>query len=250
MKNNRPKTTVIKYSIFFFLCLAVRLSRAQAVSDSLLVNKIIFASSEAAKDASKTAPALTVTYSPEYLLATQNNGDGNATSWLIWHERQMLLQINDRQGLPMSYDIQLKTNVFLPGEAIDTAANITRHPGEWDNVNEYNGPGTGRISFTTDTLTIAGYATGKAVINYSYPPACTDGLIRSTTIWYSRELPPFFLPSFTFLQKIPGAALMICIETTDGEKAYYKATEVTKQQQPVSFFRPSKDIRILYPPTL
>lgn len=251
-KNTPPKSAAIRYCALLCLCLSAHLSWAQDITDSLQTHKITFVSSEAAAHAPNATPALAVTYSPAYLLATQNAGDGTSTSWLIWHERRMLLQIEGQQGLPMSYDIQLKTNVYLPGETIDTAtaAASPKHSGEWDNPNEYNGPGIGRISFTADTLTIAGYATSKAVIHYTYPPACTDGLIRRTTIWYSRELPPFCLPPFTCLQKIPGAALMICVETTDGGKAYYKATEVTRQQQPVSFFRPSKDVRILYPPKL
>ncbi|SKA37053.1 hypothetical protein SAMN04488128_104214 [Chitinophaga eiseniae] len=249
-KNNTFKT-IIRYGIVLYLCMAAHLSRAQLPPDSLQAYKITLTSSEKTAGSKTPTPSLTVIYSADYLRATQNRGDGQATTWLIWHERRMLLQIDGQQGLPLSYDIQLKTNVYLPGEKIDsTATTAIKRSGEWDNPNEYNGPGIGRISFAADTLTIAGYATSKAVIYYTYPPSCTDGLIRKTTIWYSRELPPFCLPPFTCLQKIPGAALMICIETTDGAKVCYQATEVILQQLPASFFRPSKDIRIFYPPKL
>lgn len=249
---NSLKATAIRYCMFVCLYLAPHVARAQGATDSLEVYKITFTSTEKPVSSQKPVPSMTVTYNPEFLSATQSFEDGNKTSWLIWHEKRKILQIDGQQGLPLNYERQLKTNVYLPGESTDSttrAAAVVRR-GEWDNENEYNGPGTGKINLTEDTLTIAGYPTHKAEINYTYPPACKDGLISRITVWYSPGLPPFFLPPFTCLQKIPGAALMISIETADGAKTSYKATDVTQQLQPVSFFRPSKDIGILYPPEL
>jgi hypothetical protein len=75
-------------------------------------------------------------------------------------------------------------------------------------------------------------------------------MIRKIEIWYCPELPPYYLPPFSFLQKIPGAALMISMQDTGGRTEYLRATRITKQQKDISFFKPSKDIRILYPPKL
>lgn len=238
--------------MLFCLILVTQVLWAQESADTLEVRKITFVSTEKSAGGKKPSAGMTVYYHPDYLYATQTQSDGAATSWLLWHQAGRLLKIDGQQGLPLNYQLQLKTNVYLPGEAIDTTAAIEKgdSDGDWDNANEYNGPGYGNISFTNDTMRIAGYRCQKAVINYVYPPQCADGLIRSITIWYNAELPPFYLPPFTCLQKIPGAALMMVIETLDGETAGYKATAIEKEQKTISFFRPSKDIRILYPPKL
>ncbi|NML40071.1 hypothetical protein HHL17_22920 [Chitinophaga sp. G-6-1-13] len=251
-KKNAPKFTAVRYSILICLLMATHLLRAQDTSDTLDVCKIVFAATGKPANSKMPPASMTVYYHPDYLYATQTHANRKETSWLIWHHKRMLLQIDGKQGLPLNYGMQLKTNVYLPEETIDTANNIekTGSDGDWDNENEYNGPGYGKISFAEDTMTITGHLCKKAVINYSYPPQCTTGLIRRITIWYSPDLPQFYLPPFTHLQKIPGAALMICITTADGSKDCYKATDIVHEQKTISFFRPSKDIRILYPPRL
>ncbi|MBC9909348.1 hypothetical protein [Chitinophaga varians] len=251
-KTSSSKIAAVRYSMLLCFVMATHLLRAQESPDTLEVRKITFTSTEKTAAGKKPSAGMTVYYHPDYLYATQTQSDGSATSWLLWHHAGRLLKIEGQQGLPLNYGLQLKTNVYLPGEAIDSSTTTEKagNDGDWDNANEYNGPGYGKINFTNDTTTIAGYPCKKAVIHYVYPPQCADGLIRSITIWYNAELPPFFLPPFTCLQKIPGAALMMMVETFDGATDGYKATAVEKQQKTISFFRPSKDIRILYPPKL
>lgn len=252
LKNNLPSIATMRYGILLLLCTATTSLSAQENPEMLDVYKISFDPTAKSGRNKTLGASMTVCYHPDYLHATQTNSDGKKTSWLIRHPKKMLLQIDGKQGLPLNYATQLKTNVYLPGETIDSAAN-TKKPadaGDWDNENEYNGPGIGHISFTEDTLTVAGYVCQKAVIAYKFPGQCKVGEILKTTVWYSPQLPPFYLPPFTFLQKIPGAALMICMEDSGGATACYIASSVAKEKKPVSFFKPANDIQIMYPPKL
>ncbi|MGN7824076.1 hypothetical protein ACTJJB_28395 [Chitinophaga sp. 22536] len=253
-KKNFPKFSTARYCIVACFIMASHLLQAQDASDTLEVYRIIFAATGKPASSKTPSPSMTVCYHPDYLSATQTYANRKATSWLIWHHKKMLLQIDGKQGLPLNYRMQLKTNVYLPEETIDSTAtpetNNSADNGDWDNANEYNGPGYGKIDFTADTMTIVGYGCRKAVINYYYPPQCTNGLISSVTVWYTPDLPGFYLPPFTYLQKIPGAMLMICVTTADGATDGYKAADIVKEQKPVSFFRPAKDIQVLYPPRL
>lgn len=236
-------------AFFGALCLFTYVVQAQEGAAPLDVYKIEFAAS-----GKKQLAAMVAYCHPEYLYATQTGDDRKKTSWLVWYQAEKLLKIDGKQGLPLDYRKQLKTNVYLTGAPIDTAIDNqladNESSGKWDNENEYNMPGYGTLTFTKNTAAIYGYLCQKAIIQYHLDAQCKVGMIRKIEIWYCPELPPYYLPPFSFLQKIPGAALMISMQDTGGRTEYLRATRITKQQKDISFFKPSKDIRILYPPKL
>ena len=237
------------FSLLLSFCFFSYAVWAQEGATPLDVYKIEFTTSS-----KKQASAMVAYCHPEYLYATQTDDDKKKTSWLVWYHAEKLLKIEDQQGLPLNYKKQLKTNVYLSGAPIDTTIDnqLTGNDsyGEWDNENEYNMPGYGVLTFTRNTSAINGYLCQKAIIQYHLDAQCKGGVIRKTEIWYCPELPPYYLPPFSFLQKIPGAALMISMQDTGGKTEYLKARRITKQQKITSFFKPSKDIRIMYPPKL
>lgn len=249
MKNSFPRFLVPQYYILLCLVITAHTLQAQDNDEKLDVYKIEFTSTGIAAEGNKSAPSMLVFCHPDYLNATETGAGLEKTSWLVWYKKKKLLKIDGKRGLPLNYNMQLKTNVHLPGEAIDSTGE-ENGTGDWDNENEYNTPGEGVVSLTKDTMTIKGFLCRKATIQYHFDAQCTDGLIHWIEIWYSPDLPQFYLPPFAFLQKIPGAALMITLDDGNETKVGYKADRITKQQENISFFRPSEDIRILYPPKL
>jgi len=247
--NNNFYTT--RLGFLLSLCFLSFSLHAREPGEKLDVYRIAFSATGKVPTGKRQRPAMEVYYHPGYLYATQTGSDQAQTSWLIWHKAEKLLKIEGKQGLPLNYTRQLKTNVYLPGEAIDSVQNAaanTNNTGDWDNENEYNAPGYGTLALTEDTATIRGYLCRKAVIQYHFDAQDSEGLIRGITIWYSPGLPPFFLPPFSFLQKIPGAALSIAIEDFNRKTVTLRAYSIVKQQKDITFFSPSKDLYILYPP--
>ncbi|MBC9932278.1 hypothetical protein [Chitinophaga qingshengii] len=226
---------------------------AQENTSTVDICKIEFAAAIELMSSAKVVPApkppvaMAVYYNPDYLYGMLVQDDGKERSWLIWHHRKMLLQIDDKLGLPLNYGKQLKTNVYLPGEAkADTATYST--VADWDNESEYDSPGKGTLTLTEDTTTIQGYMCRKAIIQYHADSLGKAGPVRSVEIWYCPDLPAFVIPPYSFLQKIPGAALAIMTESTYGKKTFLQASSITQQQEDITFFRPAEDIQIMYPP--
>lgn len=231
------------------VCTATHTVQAQQTTDTLDVCKIVFGNPAINKEQN---PSMVAYCHPEYLFATQTAFDQKQTSWLVWYGAERLMKIEDKQGIPLNYRKQLKNNVYLEDAPIDTAidnqqANSPGH-GAWDNENEYLMPGYGVLTPTDDTTTIESYLCRKAVIQYHLDAGCKVGMIRRIEIWYTMDLPRYYLPPFPFLQKIPGAMLMVAIQDTGGETTCLRATSITKERKDISFFRPSKDLHILYPP--
>lgn len=250
-KNIFRKTNLL---ILSGVCAATHTVQAQQSTDTLDVCKIEFSSSESPVINKKQKASMVAYCHPDYLFATQTGYDRKKISWLVWYEAERLMKIEDKQGMPLNYRKQLKNNVYLEGAPVDTAMDNqlarSHRKGAWDNENEYLIPGYGVLSPAEDTITIEGYPCRKAVIQYHQDAGCKEGTIRRVEIWYTMDLPPYYLPPFAFLQNIPGAMLMIAMQDTEGKTTYLRATSITKQQKDISFFKPPKDIQIMYPPML
>lgn len=236
------------------VCAATHTVQAQQSTDTLDVCRIEFGSSESPATNKKQKASMVAYCHREHLFATQTAYDQKKTSWLVWYEAERLMKIEDKQGIPLNYRKQLRNNVYLEGTPIDTAIDNqlanTHSNSDWDNENEYLIPGYGVLTPTEDTITIEGYSCRKAVIQYHQDAGCKEGMIHRVEIWYTLDLPRYYLPPFSFLQNIPGAMLMIAMQDTDGGTTYLRATSIIKERKDISFFKPSKDIQILYPPRL
>lgn len=186
------------------------------------------------KPAGKGRNAPLVIYAhPDYVLAREQKPGAEQTAWIIQYQEPSVMEIHGKMALPMNPGIQLATNVYAADEPVA------------DSAVDY-----GVVSLLPDTMRIAGYLCKKAVIRYTPAPIPGNDEHRDVEIWYTPDLPVFYLPPFSYLQKIPGAALCIATERGNGLKDGYIATKTGRQQVPRSFFDVPEGVQIMYPPKL
>lgn len=170
---------------------------------------------------------------PEYLYAEDILPNGDETIWQIKYKIKRLMELRGKMALPMNFDELMKTNVYLTDEGF---------PERWKKH--------GGTTLTNDTITVAGHLCKRAVINYT-PDAVRPGDTKlETTVWYCPELPRFYLPSFEYLQKIPGMALLVYSDRGHGEIKGIVAKNVVKLKKPASFYQLPKGTFIMYPPEI
>ena len=88
---------------------------------------------------------------PEYLHAKHHwISNEEAEVWLVQYKTGKLFQLLKSEALVMDFGYHMRTNVVLPREGF---------PERWK-VH-------GRITFTNDTMTVAGYLCKRAVIKYT-----------------------------------------------------------------------------------
>lgn len=166
---------------------------------------------------------------PDYLHATMQSI--NNTTWIIQYRNNKALQIAGGTALPMEYKNLFKDFFYYSDEQIADSSN-----------------GYGIVTLTEDTLTVAGYGCKRAIVHFIPGPLKrAEGTITGE-VWYSPELPAFYLPSFDYLRKIPGAALYISVDMGQNMKLGYRATGVEKERKPLSFFDLPEGMNVLYPP--
>ncbi|MCA5005079.1 WG repeat-containing protein [Sphingobacterium bovistauri] len=91
-----------------------------------------------------------------------------------------------------------------------------------------------KIDFSTnEQKSIAGYKCKLAKIKFENPG---DNSSVTCYIWYAKEIPKFFAPTFPYFKNLPGAVLSIEIEG-EGMEAF----EVVKTTKPTSFFDKPED---------
>lgn len=155
----------------------------------------------------------------------------NSTIWIINYKENKALQIEGNQAFPLHYKDIFHNKFYDSHEPVTDSSN-----------------GYGIITLTEDTLTVAGYKCKRAI--FSFVPGVlrpSEGNINGE-VWYSSEVPAFYLPGFDYLPKIPGAALYISFNMGHNMNLGYKAESVAKQKKPLSFFDLPKGVSILYPP--
>lgn len=186
------------------------------------------------KPAGKSRSTPLVVYAhPDYVLAREQKPGAEKTTWIIQYREPSVMEIHGTMALPMNPEIQLATNVYAADEPVG------------DSTGDY-----GVVSLLPDTMSIAGYLCKKAVIRYTPAPIPGDEEHQAVEIWYTPDLPPFYLPPFSYLQKIPGATLRVAIEKGAGLKDGYVAMKISRKQVPPSFFDVPKGVHIMYPPKL
>lgn len=167
----------------------------------------------------------------EYLYAKEISHGYEENTWLLQYKTKSLWKLGSKMAFPMNFDGFLNTDVYTTDEQV---ADSTY--------------GYGRITFTEDTMTVAGYLCRRAIIHYTKDAWGEGDTKNETTVWYCPQLPKFYLPEYEYLQKIPGAALLIWHDRGYGQVEGEIALKVTKQKKPGSFFQLPKGTNILYPP--
>lgn len=167
----------------------------------------------------------------DYLYAEDVSISNEKTIWQINYKTKDLMQLQGKMALPMNFDGFLNGRIFFPHEAIT------------DSTHAF-----GILTLTDDTMTVAGYRCKRAVIQFTEQAWDEGDTKAEITVWYCPQLPKFYLPGYEYLQKIPGAALLVANDRGYGEAKGIIAKAVVKQKKPVSFFKLPKGTIILYPP--
>lgn len=170
---------------------------------------------------------------PEYLYAEDILSNKEKTIWQIKYKNKSLMQLQGKTALPMNFDGFLNTDVYTADEEIKDKTS-----------------GYGRLIFSNDTMTVAGYLCKQAVIRYWTKEGWVDTKEGETSIWYCPQLPRFYLPGYDYLQKIPGMALLILDDLAYGERKGIEAKAVVKLKKTVSFFDVPKGTFVMYPPSI
>lgn len=157
----------------------------------------------------------------------------NSTIWIINYKEDKALQIEGNQAFPVHYKDIFHNKFYDSREPVTDSSN-----------------GYGIITLTEDTLTVAGYKCKRAIV--SFVPGVLRPSERNITgeVWYSPEVPAFYMPGFDYLPKIPGAALYIYFNMGNNLNLGYKAESVSREKKPLSFFDLPKGVSILYPPAI
>lgn len=95
-----------------------------------------------------------------------------------------------------------------------------------------------KLTFVNETKTIAGITCNRA--NFEHPSKPELGVLA---IWYSKEIPTVYWGEYSYLKRLPGAALAIETETK-GVIAGIRAVTVEQMTVPEHIFVPPSDYEI------